>query len=252
MMIKKVDQNFIRESFTTKKTVKDYANAVEEIGLWKSEEIMIKKYFKLQDRILDIGCGAGRTTIGLYRLGYHLIEGVDLSTAMVTQAKRIAERLHFSVNFQVGDATFLDYNDDTFNIVIFSFNGIMQIPGSENRFKAFQEIKRVLKPRGYFLFTTHDREDEEYTSFWEGEKRRWALNLQDERLHEFGDLIIKTKDRETFLHLPTRGEMIVCLEEAGFYIIEGISRSSLCEESEEVKNFSTDCIFWIVQKPGLE
>jgi len=26
-------------------------------------------------------------------------------------------------------------------------------------------------------------------------------------------------------------------------------RSELCEESEEVKKFSTDCLLWLVQKP---
>lgn len=42
MIIRKVDKNFIRESFTAEKTVSDYTKAVSEIGLWKSEKIMMK------------------------------------------------------------------------------------------------------------------------------------------------------------------------------------------------------------------
>jgi len=97
MNTRKVDTEFIRKSFTTEKTVSDYTGAVREIGLWESEKMMIEKYFKPEDRILDIGCGAGRTTIGLYKLGYYLLEGLDLSEAMIVQARRISKELNLSL-----------------------------------------------------------------------------------------------------------------------------------------------------------
>ncbi len=251
MNTRKVDTKFIRKSFTTEKTVSDYARAVKEIGLWESEKMMIKKYFKPEDRILDIGCGAGRTTIGLYRLGYHFVEGLDLSEAMIVQARRISKELNYNITFRVVDVACLDYDAENFEAALFSFNGIMQIPGRENRIKALKEIKRILKPKGYFLFTTHDRDgSKEYESFWKEEKRKWALHLEDKSLHEFGDRVIKMEERDIFIHLPTRDEVISSLKEAGFILIEGVSRSELCEESEEVKKFSTDCILWLVQKPG--
>jgi len=249
MIIKKIDKDFIKESFTAEKTVSDYTRAVEEIGLWESEKMMIKKYFNPESRILDIGCGAGRTTIGLYRLGYHLVEGLDLSEAMIVQAIRISKKLNYNITFRVGDATCLDYDDETFYAALFSFNGIMQIPGRENRIKALKEIKRILKSKGYFLFTTHDRDDKEYISLWKEEKKKWVLHLQDKCLHEFGDKVIKMEEREIFLHFPTREEVILCLKKAGFILIEEILRSELCEESEEAKKFSTDCVLWLVQKP---
>lgn len=250
MNTRKVNTEFIRKSFTTEKTVSDYTKAVKEIGLWESEKMMIKKYFNPEDRILDIGCGAGRTTIGLYKLGYHLIEGLDLSEAMIVQARRISKELNYNIIFRSGDAACLGYDDENFEAVLFSFNGIMQIPGRENRIKVLKEIKRILKPKGYFLFTTHDREgSKEYESFWKEEKRKWALHIEDKSLHEFGDRVIEMEERDTFLHFPTREEVISCLKEAGFVLIEEILRSELCEESEEVKKFSTDCLLWLVQKP---
>ena len=250
MNTRKVDTEFIRKSFITEKTVSDYTRAVKEIGLWKSEKMMIKKYFKPEDRILDIGCGAGRTTIGLYRLGYHFVEGLDLSEAMIVQARRITKELNYDIIFNVGDAACLNYDDENFEAALFSFNGIMQIPRRKNRIKVLKEIKRILKPEGFFLFTTHDRDSsKEYESFWQEEKRKWALHLEDKSLHEFGDRIVKMEERDIFIHLPTREEVISSLEEAGFILIEGVSRSELCEESEEVKKFSTDCVFWLVQKP---
>jgi len=250
MNTRKVNTEFIRKSFTTEKTVLDYTKAVKEIGLWESEKMMIKRYFNPEDRILDIGCGAGRTTIGLYKLGYHLIEGLDLSEAMIAQARRISKELNYNIIFSVGDAACLGYDDENFEAVLFSFNGIMQIPGRENRIKVLKEIKRILKPKGYFLFTTHDREgSKEYESFWIEEKRKWALHIEDKSLHEFGDRVIEMEERDTFLHFPTKDEVISSLEEAGFILIEGTLRSELCEESEEVKKFSTDCLLWLVQKP---
>lgn len=250
MNIRKVDTDFIRKSFTTEKTVSDYTKVVSEIGLWESEKMMLKKYFNPEGQVLDIGCGAGRTTIGLYKLGYHLVEGLDLSEAMIVQARRISKELNYNITFRVGDAACLDYDDETFKAALFSFNGIMQIPGRENRIKALKEIKRILKPKGYFLFTTHDRDgSKEYESFWKEERRKWALHLEDKSLHEFGDRIIKIEERDIFLHFSTREEVISSLEEVGFILIEGVLRSELCEESEEVKKFSTDCILWLVQKP---
>ncbi|PKP61083.1 class I SAM-dependent methyltransferase [Candidatus Atribacteria bacterium HGW-Atribacteria-1] len=205
MTIRKVDTDFIRKSFTTEKTVSDYVKAVSEVGLWDSEKIMIKKYFIPESRILDIGCGAGRTTIGLYRLGYHLIEGLDLSEAMIVQARRISKDLNYNISFRVGDSACLDYDDEAFDVALFSFNGIMQIPGRKNRIKVLKEIKRILKPEGYFLFTTHDRDSsKEYESFWQEEKKKWALHIQDKSLHEFGDRVIKMEERDTFLHFPIK------------------------------------------------
>ena len=250
MTIRKVDTDFIRKSFTTEKTVLDYTRAVKEIGLWESEKIMIEKYFSPESRILDIGCGAGRTTIGLYRLGYYLVEGLDLSDAMIVQARRISKELNYNITFCAGDVACLDYDNETFSAALFSFNGIIQIPRRENRIKALKEIKRILKPKGHFLFSTHDCDgSKEYESFWREEKRKWALHIQDKSLHEFGDRVIKMEERETFLHFPTKEEVISSLEETGFRLIEGILRSELCEESEEVKKFSTDCVLWLVQKP---
>ncbi|MCG2762664.1 MAG: class I SAM-dependent methyltransferase [Candidatus Atribacteria bacterium] len=199
MTIRKVDTDFIRKSFTTEKTVSDYAKAVSEVGLWESEKMMIEKYFNPENRILDIGCGAGRTTIGLYKLGYHLIEGLDLSEAMIVQARRISKNLNYNISFRVGDVACLDYDDETFEVALFSFNGIMQIPRKENRIKVLKEIKRILKPEGYFLFTTHDRDSgKEYESFWQEEKKKWALHIQDKSLHEFGDKIINMEERHFF------------------------------------------------------
>ncbi|MBU0625869.1 class I SAM-dependent methyltransferase [Patescibacteria group bacterium] len=45
----------------------------------------------------------------------------------------------------MGNAKKLDAQDDSYETVIFSFNGLMMIQGEENRLQVMKEIKRVLK-----------------------------------------------------------------------------------------------------------
>ena len=40
MIIRKVDKDFIRKSFTAEKIVSDYTKAVSEIGLWESDCVL--------------------------------------------------------------------------------------------------------------------------------------------------------------------------------------------------------------------
>ena len=77
---------------------------------------------------------------------------------MVAEARRINETFEYGIFFHHGDATALDYEDETYDGAIFGFNGLMQIPGRENRRRAMREIFRVLVPGSWFVFTTHDRD----------------------------------------------------------------------------------------------
>ncbi|MCK1986421.1 MULTISPECIES: hypothetical protein [Peribacillus] len=78
----------------------------------------------------------------------------------------------------------------------------------------------------------------------------WCVGKQDERLYEFGDIITsgKTLQEVTFLHIPTKLEVLECLEEARFTVIESFYRSELFHENDDVNAFSSDCRFWIVKK----
>jgi len=65
MLDSKVNNLMVQESYDSEKAVDEYAQDTKEIGLWKSEKVIVSKYFKSEDKILDIGCGAGRTTLEL-------------------------------------------------------------------------------------------------------------------------------------------------------------------------------------------
>lgn len=247
--MRKVNAEFVQYAFAGKESLKEYVSATEEIGLWGSEEILFLRHLKYEDRLIDIGCGTGRITYALYQRGYQNIVGLDISKEMLTEAIRLNQVRKCPVEFVLGDATKLPYANESFDSAIFAYNGLMQIPGVENRMKAFKEINRILKPGGLFIFTTHDMEAEKAGHyFWREERLRWEKGMQNPRLVEFGDLLYPSGDREMFMHVPKREEILSCLRESGFDLVADCFRPEVYEESEAVKEFSDECRFWIVSK----
>ena len=246
---KKVDKEFIISSFSTKQTLDQYSTAVTDIGLWESEKVFFKKYLPPAGKILDIGCGAGRTTFGLYKIGYKNIIGLDLCPDMINEAKGYCEKSNLDISFLVGDACSLSFDDRSFDGCLFSFNGIMQIPQFNTRVQAMSEICRVLKPGGVFIFTTHDRDMlPEWKWFWDEEVSRWENGLQDIRLHEFGDRIIEDGDRTIYLHFPTREEVIESISKSGLELIEDQWLPDIANERDIVMKTISECRFWAARR----
>jgi SAM-dependent methyltransferase len=143
------------DSFSSEASIKKYQNDVEK-GLWASEEILIQQFFPAESSVLDLGCGAGRTTLPLHEMGY-VVTGVDITPKFIDLAKTRASEKNFQIDFRVGDACSLDFPDNSFDNVLFSFNGWSMIPTKESRLEAAKEIYRVLKPNGHYIFTAHKR-----------------------------------------------------------------------------------------------
>jgi ubiquinone/menaquinone biosynthesis C-methylase UbiE len=151
----------------------------------------------------------------------------------------------------VGDATHLEFEDAVFDGAIFGFNGLMQIPLASRREKALQEIFRVLRPGAWFVFTTHDRETNRHSDFWEAERARWDAGEQSPTLHDFGDRIEIKENGTHFMHVPSVQEIEEALSSVGFHLEVHLLRSELANESPEIREFSDDCRFWVVQRPTL-
>jgi ubiquinone/menaquinone biosynthesis C-methylase UbiE len=106
-------------------------------------------------KMLDIGVGGGRTTV-FFAPEVKSYEAFDYSEGMVERCKeRFAKRFPAAV-FGVGDATNLSkYQDASFDFILFSFNGIDYMP-VDARKEFLKEVRRMLKPGGYFCFSTHN------------------------------------------------------------------------------------------------
>ncbi len=75
---------------------------------------------------------------------------------MVKLARKYANKFKFDLKLAVSDATSLPYPDNTFNwaIAVATYH---HIQGDKRRQKAFQELRRVLKPGGEAFITVWNR-----------------------------------------------------------------------------------------------
>lgn len=96
-------------------------------------------------KCLDVGCGGGRYTMAMARLGAEMCVGVDIGELSIIDARRRAEERNLkNVRFEVLSATNLPFEDETFDCVIFS--GVLQ--HLANPITVLNEISRVLAPGG--------------------------------------------------------------------------------------------------------
>ncbi len=243
----RINPDEVKSQYRSSEAVSHYEAAAIDIGLWRSEEAVFRRIFTNEQTLLELGCGAGRISLGMWELGYRGVMGTDFSREMITTARRLAGKLGYSVPLRVADATKLAFEDHMFGGVIFGFNGIMQIPSRESRQQALKEMRRVTEPDGRGVFTTHDRSVGSPVGFWQDERERWRHGKQDSRLDAFGDLIMSSDYGKTFIHIPEREEIVEDLQVSGWTLLEDAMRSEIASEPDDVKQFSTDCRFWVVE-----
>lgn len=98
------------------------------------------------DRVLDIGCGTGKSTRDAARLAASgLALGVDLSARMLERARQCsaAEGLT-NVRFEQADAQVHPFDEESFDVAISSFGAMF----FADPVAAFGNIARALKPGG--------------------------------------------------------------------------------------------------------
>lgn len=119
----------------------------KHVGLWRSEELLITTYFHPKQLTLDLGAGTGRTTDPLRTMGYPTI-ALDMSEAMLKQNNAPSVQ---------ATGTHLPFKDKTFANILFSYNGICHLD-TDMRYRCMQEVARVMKDQGIFIFTIEPKE----------------------------------------------------------------------------------------------
>jgi SAM-dependent methyltransferase len=94
-------------------------------------------------RLLEVGCGIGVDSIQLAKRGFD-VTAVDLTEQAIAVAKEYAARRGATIDFRVGNAEGLDFDDETFDVV-YSFGVLHHTPDLQ---RSVEEVRRVLKPAG--------------------------------------------------------------------------------------------------------
>ncbi len=251
--LKPVSPEKVRADFNDPVSVVHYARAAHFLGLWKSERLLIKRFFPNQKlRLLEAGCGAGRATLGLWQMGYHTLTAFDFAAEPLDQARSLATLQAAGITFCLADATKVKLKDvggEPFDGACFFFNGLMQIPGRKRRRQALLHLRELCRPGAAFLFTTHDRDSSPLErAMWRAEKVRWAAGTQDPQLIEFGDRYFSDEAGNTYMHLPDRAEILEDLAETGWEHKFDSLRRELATESVAVRDFSDECRFWVAER----
>ena len=122
------------------------------LDLLPPEKVLFPRYISGADKVLDLGCGAGRTTARIGELAGEVI-GTDISEVMV----ETAQDKNPGLEFRVMDAARIVYPDAQFDVVVFSYNGPSYLYPEEKRQSSMREVHRVLKNNGKFIFSSFTR-----------------------------------------------------------------------------------------------
>jgi ubiquinone/menaquinone biosynthesis C-methylase UbiE len=104
---------------------------------------------KAGERILDIGCGCGATTIALAKqagAGGHVL-GIDISVPMLERARQLTPR-NLSADYVLADATVYPFDPASFDLLASRF-GVMFFA---DPVLSFANLRKALRPSGRLVF----------------------------------------------------------------------------------------------------
>ena len=101
------------------------------------------------DRVLDVACGTGNVAITAARRGAD-VTGLDITPAMIDDARENAEVAGVDVDWREGDATDLPFEDDAFDVALSCVGHMFAAPADA----AAEELLRVTRSGGHVAFTS--------------------------------------------------------------------------------------------------
>jgi SAM-dependent methyltransferase len=134
------------------------------------ERLLFDVYLKPGMAILDLGVGGGRTTSYLSSIASRYV-GVDYAPEMVAACRKKFPQLEFETETASDLSRFAT---SSFDAAVMAFNGMDYVIPDESRFCALREIRRVLKPEGVLIFSSHNPRAILVRASWNPQRVRFA------------------------------------------------------------------------------
>ena len=178
---------------------------------WRKRAVSEMKFFNT-NRFLDVATGTGDLALDCANTYQDVqVIGVDFVEEMVNNGLKKVDKqnLEHRVELKWGDATNIDYIDDTFDVTAIAF-GIRNIPNKE---KALSEMKRIIVPNGQIMvleLTTPE------PGFW---RRTYSFYLNGV-LPKLAKWFTKNPAAyeylaDSIMNFPTRGKFLALMESIG-------------------------------------
>ncbi len=226
-----MSEKFLQSTVINAYSCNPVLNAYKEFsekGFLPQEKNLIEQYFRKPGRLIDIGCGGGRTAKLFSGMGYDTY-GLELVKPMIGIAEKYTSGIKNRPAFIQGNAVSIPFESNSFDYAFVGYNSWEHIPFNRNRQLFFHETARVMKPDGLLYISFHSR-------------NRWFINLRQlfEQIKnylslkknygaEFGDRILsgfskidKGEYTNIYLHVSSPGEVKKHLVNNGFEIIDAI------------------------------
>ncbi|MFH1447495.1 MAG: methyltransferase domain-containing protein [Candidatus Micrarchaeota archaeon] len=173
------------------KDTKRLSDAIKNTDVFVSELLNLQK----NDRVLDVGCGVGGTSLFIAEKFGAEVVGINLSRTQLKQAREKAKGLKLEnlVSFEIMDFNKTKFRDGTFTKIF----GIESVCHANNKLHFLKETYRLLKPGGRIVVA-------------DGFLKKRKLTQEEE------DIYNKCLRGWKVLNLSHKAEFLKDLREAGF------------------------------------
>lgn len=175
---------------------------------FRKEEEFLRQNVSMSSVVLDIGSGTGRTIKDVASYVKKFV-GIDNDLTAINASKKYLKEIE-NVEIFLEDAENMHFSDGSFDVV---FIGLTFCNFAESKMSVLEEIKRVLKDDGLFVFSVYNEK---------------SLEIRKEAYDEYGGYtvideekgIVKfDKDGGISEHF-SREEISEILDEANFKVLD--------------------------------
>jgi ubiquinone/menaquinone biosynthesis C-methylase UbiE len=126
-------------------------------------------------KVIDIGCASGTSAMLLAMRGADAV-GIDISPKLIEQANNIKKDMGIDVEFKVGDAEKLDFENESIDVCF--YGGV--IHHFPDKSKCIEECYCILKPQGIFLAIEPNYRDIFQRLNWKIARRKKLLSINED------------------------------------------------------------------------